>query len=110
MEDGAVASFRVPRSVLRTSLSHVSKSCWKLSCVFRFSVTTTTGRCGKSSCSNAAKNGCAGAATPEKDSAPPGSSRRARDCTAGAGEMSANKLLVALPDGSCAKRGENRSA
>lgn len=88
---------------------HVSKSCWKLSCVFRFSVTMTIGRFGKICRSNTAKNGCADAQIPVQDSTPPFSSRRARDCAAGVSEMSANKLPVADDDSFCAKRGKVRS-
>src|ERR1700722_15204741 len=70
----------------------------------------TIGLFGKICRSNAARNGCADAQTPVQDNTPPCSSRRARDCTAGAFEMSANNLLVADEDSFCGKRGELRSA
>src|SRR3984957_10861073 len=63
-----------------------------------------TGRFGKIVCSSAAQNGWADAQIPLQGTAPPFSSRRARDCTAGAFEMSANNLPVADDDAFCAKQ------
>ena len=93
---------------LDSSRIHVSMSCWKLPWVFRFSVTTTMGRLGKIFRSRVEKKGCAGAATPAQDSAPPCSNRRARDCTAGVCDTRSNKTLAAGTWKSCAKQGENR--
>ena len=58
---------------------------------------------------SAAMNGHAGAAMAENDSAPPCSSRRARDWTAGAFAISANEWLAAVWTEFCAKRTESRS-
>jgi hypothetical protein len=69
----------------------------------------TTGRCENFSLIKAATNGQAGEAMPEKESASPFSNRRARDCTAGVFEISANKLLAARVTEFCAKRKESRS-
>ena len=69
----------------------------------------TIGRRGKNFRSRAAKNGCAAWLTPAQVNTPPCSSRRARDCTAGAFEMSANKLLVADAAAFCAKQRQVRS-
>lgn len=69
----------------------------------------TIGLCGKSFCKSAAKNGCAGTAIPENDSAPPFSSRQAKDCTAGVCKISANNLPAADEDLLCAKRVKSRS-
>src|ERR1700722_13572503 len=67
------------------------------------------GRCGNFLLSKAARNGQAGEAMPEKESAPPSSNRRARDFTAGVFDISANKLLAAGTTAFCAKRKESRS-
>src|SRR5471032_2453649 len=69
----------------------------------------TIGRAGKIFCRSAAKNGCADAQIPVQDNTPPFSNRRARDCTAGAFEMSANKLPVADDGAFCGKRRQVRS-
>jgi hypothetical protein len=69
----------------------------------------TIGRFGKICRSNAAKNGWADAQTPVQGNAPPFSNRRARDCAAGAFEMSANNLPVADDGAFCGKRREVRS-
>ena len=89
---------------LDSDASHVSTSCWKFSCDFKSGATMTTGRSGKSCCNSAAKNGRADGQTPAQDSAPPCSSRRARDCTAGACVMSANQLPAADAAAFCAKQ------
>src|SRR6266545_4885566 len=97
---------------------HVSTSCWKASCFFSPSVTTTMGRLGKMWFSATAKNGWAAWLTPAHDNTPPSSRRRARHCTAGVSETLANKhqlssrardvseLLVAARAELCAKLAE----
>src|SRR4051794_22695821 len=61
------------------------------------------GRSGKTWRNNTARKGWAAWLTPAPDNAPPASNRRTRDCTAGVCETSANNLLVAATDESCAK-------
>jgi hypothetical protein len=67
------------------------------------------GRRGKFLLRSAVKNGQAGEVRPEKESAPPCSNRCAKDCTAGAFDISANKLLAATMTAFCVKRKESRS-
>src|SRR5208282_769203 len=61
---------------------------------------------GKTCRSKTAKNGRAEAQTPAPGNTPPSATRRAKDCTAGAFEMSANKLPVADAAAFCAKQKE----
>src|ERR1039458_9085042 len=70
----------------------------------------TNGRRGKIFLSRTARNGCAAWQTPAPDSTPPCSNRRARDCTAGASEMSADKLPAADAAAFGPKQNEVRSA
>ena len=58
-------------------------SCWKISCVLRVSVTTTTGWAGKRRAMSTAKNGWAAGLTEEKDNDSPCSNRPRTDCTTG---------------------------
>src|ERR1700761_4556242 len=58
---------------------------------------------------SAVKKGWALAATPEKTGAPPCSTLRAMDCTAGTFRRSANTLPVADGVSGCTKRGKTRS-
>ena len=109
MEDGVSAAsptLGFGLWTLDSQSNHVSKSCWKFSCDFKSGATMTIGRSGNNFCSRAAKNGCAEGQTPAQDSAPPFSIRRARDCTAGAFEMSANKPPAADAAAFCAKQRE----
>lgn len=69
----------------------------------------TIGRAGKICWSKAARNGCAGAAMPGQDHAPPDSRRRARACTVGVFATSASQSLLADAGMVGAKRGQGRS-
>src|SRR6266567_1961998 len=69
----------------------------------------TTGRSGKRYRTNADRKGCAEGQTPAQDRAPPFSSRRCRDCTAGVCATAAKRPFATAPTRSLAKLGQSRT-
>src|SRR5437870_7730800 len=63
---------------------------------------------GKMCRANTAKKGWADAQTPAQENAPPSSRRRCSDCTAGVFATAAKRSFATVPNGSPAKRGQNR--